>query len=116
MLKKQNRLSSKFEYNVTRKYGKKLSGQLFHLFFLEAKGYDGASKIGIVVSNKFHKSAVKRNRIKRLFREAIKPYLTGRKIPKGFWIVIHPKFNSVDKTYEEISTDVNKVLQNISFS
>lgn len=115
MLKKENRLSSNFEFNVARKYGKYVEGDLFHIYFLKPKNYEGSTKIGIVVSNKFSKKAVERNRAKRLYREVIKNNF--QKLPKeNLWIVIHPKFNSLGKTYEEINFDFNKVLQKTSFS
>jgi ribonuclease P protein component len=115
MLKKENRLSSNFEYNVTRKYGKYYKGKYFHVYFLIPKNYEGPTKVGIVVSNKFSKKAVERNRVKRVFREVVRSNFD--KINKGYlWVVIHPKLSCVDKSYEEISTDFNKVLQEASFS
>ena len=115
MLKKENRLSSNFEYNVTRKYGKYYKGKYFHVYFLIPKNYEGPTKVGIVVSNKFSKKAVERNRVKRVFREVVRSNFG--KINKGYlWVVIHPKLSCVDKSYEEISTDFNKVLQEASFS
>jgi len=115
MLKKVNRLSSNFEFNVARKYGKKYEGELFHVYFLTPKNYTGPVKVGVVVSNKFHKNAVVRNRIKRLYREAIRNNFD--KIDKeNLWIVIHPKIASLEKTYEEINADFDKVLQKVSFS
>lgn len=114
MLKKQNRLTSKFEYNITRKYGKKVNADTFYINLLRARNYDGPVKIGIVISTKVDKRATKRNRVKRIFREAIRKNLD--KLPNGFWLIISPKSSTITKTYEEISSDVNKVLQNLSFS
>ncbi|HSX39850.1 MAG TPA: ribonuclease P protein component [Candidatus Saccharimonadales bacterium] len=111
MLKKANRLSTNFEINVSRKYGAKVSGQNFHMFYLKAKNYEGPSKFTVVVSNKFDKSAVKRNKVKRLFREAVRINLD--KIKPGYWVVIHPKFFSIEKNYEEINTDFVKTLQTL---
>jgi len=115
MLKKENRLSSDFEFNVTRKYGKYFEGQYFHIYFLTPQKYEGPTKVGIVVSNKFSKKAVERNKVKRLFREAV--LKNFEKINCGnLWVVIHPKFSSLSKTNEEISTDFNNVLQKASFT
>lgn len=114
MFKKENRLSTNFEFNITRKYGKKIIGQYFVGFVLLPKNYDGPTKVGIVVSNKVHKKAVKRNRLKRLYREAVKSNLN--KFPNNYWIVIQPRSLSLDKKYEEISTDFNKALSKVSFS
>lgn len=115
MLKKENRLSSNFEFNTTRKYGRYYSGKYFHIYFLIPKDYSGPTKVGVVVSNKFSKKATERNRVKRVFREVVRKNFDS--INKGsLWIVIHPKFNSLEKGYEEISTDFNKVLQKESIS
>ncbi len=115
MLKKENRLSTNFEFNVARKHGRYYVGKYFHAYFLVPKNYDGPVKVGIVVSNKFSKKAVERNRVKRVYREVIRDNFD--KINKGsLWLVIHPKFNSLEKGYEEINTDFNKVLQKASIS
>lgn len=108
MLKKQNRLSTTFEFNIARKYGKKVRGGYFDIYILDAKNYDGPPRIGIVVSNRLEKSAAKRNRIKRVFREAVSSNLGI--IKNGYWVVIHPRSSSKDKNSEEISIEINKVL------
>lgn len=114
MLKKESRLSSKFEFNVTRKYGKKISSAYSHMFYLKPKNYVGPVKIGFVISNKFHKNAVVRNKVKRVFREIFRKNVAD--FPNNLWVVVHPKYNSITKTYEEISADINTVLSKISFS
>ena len=114
MFKKENRLSTNFEFNITKKYGTKLFSRYFTLYYLKPNKYQGPSKIGIVVSTKLHKKAVKRNWIKRIFRETIRQKLD--KIPSDLWIAIYPKRICLEKTYEEISTDINKVLPKISLS
>ena len=115
MLKRENRLSSDFEFNITRKYGKYFNGKYFHIYFLRPKNYNGPTKVGIVVSNKFSKKAVERNRIKRIFREIVGNNL--EKIGKdNIWVVIHPKISCQNKSYEEISSEFNKILQEAPFS
>jgi len=114
MFKKENRLSTNFEFNITRKHGKKLAGELFYLYYLKPNNYQGSTKIGIVVSNKLHKVAAKRNRIKRLFRESLKPHL--EKLPKNLWIVVHPTSKSLNAAYEKISTEIDKTVSKISIT
>ncbi len=114
MLKKQNRLSTKFEFNVTRKHGIKKTYDYFHLFYLKPNNYEGSVKIGIVIPNKFHKNAVTRNRIKRVFRELIRGNI--KKLPDNTWLVFHPKVESIKASHEKISTDINKALSEISLS
>ena len=114
MLKKENRLSTDFEFNVARKHGTKVSSILCNMFFLKPTNYQGPVKVGVVVSKKLSKLAVKRNRLKRLFMECIRKEIDN--LPKDHWIVFHPNKESLSKTYEKISIDVNKVLSKISLS
>ncbi|MBP7927901.1 ribonuclease P protein component [Patescibacteria group bacterium] len=111
MLKKQNRLSSKFEFNITKKYGQKLSCGSLYMFYLKPRNYIGPTKIGFVVTTRMDKRATKRNRLKRIFREIFRQNFD--KIANGLWIAVYPTSTSMDKTYEEISTDTNKLLQKI---
>jgi len=115
MLKKENRLSSNFEFNVTRKYGKYYKGKYFHIYFLKPKNYEGPTKVGVVVSTKFDKRAVVRNRIKRIFRDIIRKNFDSIS-KEGLWVVIHPKTVCTNARYEEISSEFNKILQEASFS
>ena len=114
MLKSQNRLKSRFEFNVTRKYGEHIKNPFFHLFNLKANNYIGPAKIGIVVSTKVHKNATKRNRIKRLFIENLRKQIG--KFENNHWIVIQPTQECLEKTYEEIGSEITKTLSKISGS
>ena len=111
MLKKYNRLLTKYEFSRTKKFGGNHSGKFFHLYIYKPPQYQGPSRVGIVVSNKFSKSAVKRNRLKRVFREVVRNNFD--KIESGQWVVIYPKFSAVNKKYEEISADFAKTLQEV---
>ncbi|MBN1162900.1 ribonuclease P protein component [Patescibacteria group bacterium] len=112
MLKKENRLSTRYEYRTTRQHGAHHAGEFTYVFILQPRNYSGPARIGIVTSKKFHKNAVVRNRIKRLYREIVRENLP--KISKNLWIVIQPRVKSIGKTYEEISSDFNKILSKTS--
>lgn len=114
MLKKENRLSTNFEFNVTRKHGEKISRSLFDLYFLQPYNYQGPVKIGLVVSNKLAKNAVTRNRIKRIFREIVRQKID--QIPQNIWLVIHPTRKALKENYEKISSELNQTLSEISLS
>jgi ribonuclease P protein component len=103
-----------FEYNITRKYGKNASGKYVHLYLLKPRNYFGQTKTGIVVSNKFSKSAVKRNKLKRRFREIIR--LNLDKIPQGYWLVVYPRHFAIEVNYEEVNSDFVKTIQKIPVS
>jgi len=113
MLPKPNRLSSTYEFNKTRRLGKKLSAPLFDIFYLDIHNYDGASRIGVVVTNKYSKIGPVRNRVKRVFREVLRHAV--EKIKPGYWIVVHPKKSAEKKGYEEVSAEINKVLPKTPF-
>lgn len=114
MLKKDRRLSTDFEFNITRKHGKKLTGRLCYLYYLKPNNYEGVTRTGIVVTTKVHKSAVKRNRLKRLFFECIRE--KSDKIPDGLWVVIHPNTKSLKASHEEICSDLDSLVSKISLS
>ena len=63
-------------------------------------------KIGFVVSKKVHKSAVKRNRLKRQMREVVRLLLKENKLKHGFMISIMAKAEMLGKTYKEIEESV----------
>jgi ribonuclease P protein component len=114
MLKKENRLTTNFEYKITQKYGKHFIGKYFHLYILEPKSYEGQAKVGIVVSNKLHNKAAKRNYVKRLYRESVQKHIDKIK-DRHLWIAIYPKFDALGKKYEEIRSDFNKTVQKTPF-
>ncbi len=112
MLKRENRLSTPFEFKITKKYGQKIEGENFFSYILKPDNYNGHPRIGIVVSSKFSKNATARNRIKRLYRETVRKNL--HRIPADRWVSIYPKHSSANKTYEEIDADFTENIQKIS--
>lgn len=70
MLSKEYRLETRF-IPVIAKKGKRISSELFDLKILESQNNKNP-KFVFIVSKKVHKSSVKRNRIKRIFRAAIR--------------------------------------------
>ena len=114
MIKKENRMRTRFQFNITRNKGMHQRGSYFHIFMFRPEGYNDATQFGIVVSQKAAKKAVERNRIKRLYRESILSNL--EKFPKNSWIVIQPTALSLGKTYEEINTDLIESIQKIPFT
>jgi ribonuclease P protein component len=114
MLKQQHRLTSDFEYKVTRKYGKKYSYELFNCVVCRPLNYEGPAKIGFIVPVTYHKNAVRRNKIKRLFRESMRKKLA--EIPANFWIIFYPKQACLyNENYEKIDAQIDKALSEIHF-
>lgn len=115
MLKAQHRLTSDFEFKVTRKYGNKYSYELFNAIVCKPLNYNGPTKVGIIVPTTYHKNATKRNRVKRLFREAIGNHL--HEIPDNHWLIFYPKAACLyNDKYEAVSNQVDKALSEIHFN
>ena len=74
MLQKQYRLKKRIAFSATYRTGKSFHKGGVTVFCGKEKK-EGETKIGFVVSKKIHKRAVKRNRIKRLMREAVRLYI-----------------------------------------
>lgn len=113
MLPQNNRMKTRYEFNLTRFLANKLNQKIFtpnfSIFYVSPNDYEGPSRFGIIVSKKTHKSAVKRNRIKRRIRELIRANLDN--IVDDTWFVIVPKIKVLDENYEKISSEFIKVLQ-----
>ena len=121
MLKKQNRLKTGYEFSKVRRFGGRFKSELFDLYYLEMNktsntqvGDISPIRFGIVISNKFSKSAVVRNRVRRVYREILRLNLDT--IKNGFWVVIYPRLTSLAKGYVEINSEFNKVLSKIPLS
>ena len=112
MLKKQYRLLTNFEFNVVRRHGIVLKSPFFNLYFLFPRNYIGNPKAGIVTSIAFDRTAVRRNRAKRIFSEIVR--LNFDKLLNNVWIVIYPKRNCLTEEYEKINAEFVKALQKIS--
>ena len=112
MLHKQNRITTKFEFNIIRKYGTRHNFDFFTATILKPLNYEGPPKVGFIVSNVIHKKAAKRNRVKRLLRETVRLNLS--RIPDNKWIAITVNRKILDKTHEEISNQIDKFIQKIS--
>ncbi len=111
MLKKPNRLTSKFEFHVVKKYGQKQYFDYFGATVLKPRNYKGPPKIGFIVPNSLSKNATNRNRIKRRLREAIRLKLD--RIPNDLWITIFANNKIITKTYEEISDQIDRFVSKI---
>lgn len=81
MLKKQYRLKNRKAFDATYKNHKVVSNSLFTIYIGKPKkDKETTTKFGFVVSKKYHKRAVKRNRIKRLMRECVRLAIKENKL------------------------------------
>lgn len=117
MLPRKHRLTRKKDFYDVSAYSKKFSTSIkskyFYISWMPVEP-DQISQVGFVISKKVSKSAVKRNAIKRKFRELFR--LNFDKIRPGYKIVMHAGHTSLDKNYEDLSIEFNKILQKVPFS
>lgn len=73
MLSKEHRLKGEEQFSFLFHKGKKRHHEGFSLYFLWDLPPEQGVKIGVSVSKKVSKRAVDRNRVRRLFFEAIRP-------------------------------------------
>lgn len=110
MLPKKNRLNTR-NFEETFKNGFFLPGNTLNLkYFINRK--DSKKQISFVVSKKLEKSAVNRNKLKRLGYRTVEKHLIT--IPEGFsGIFIFNKFDKNNLKNIELDAEINKLLSKI---
>ena len=117
---RKERLKSKKLIEKMFAEGRSISAYPLRLVYLETNFTDGVDiKTGVSVSKRYFKSAVDRNRIKRLLREAYrlnKPvYFNNFSTQCAFMILYigneKPTFEEVDKAMKQL---LEKVLKKVS--
>jgi len=85
-----------------RKEGSATVGNLIVLSHAPAP--DGNRRLGIIVTKKFHKRAVKRNRAYRIIREAYRNIKVG--LPEKTWMVIIARKHLLDKSSIDVQHEL----------
>lgn len=81
MIPRQFRLKQKKAFDATYRNHKIVSDSVMTIYTGKIKkSADLNTRFGFVVSKKYHKRAVKRNRIKRLFRECVRLAIKENKL------------------------------------
>lgn len=105
MLKKNNRLKKKKEFNYIYKKGTVIHSSSFLIHFVRA--FKPYAQIGISVSKQVGNSVV-RSRVKRIISEACRLNIEKFAV-KNY--VITAKENIIDKTSKDIEIELLKVLK-----
>ena len=106
MLKQQYRLKKKYQFNYVYRVGKTCHGKFLLIVFSPSKNKN--VKIGVSVSKKIG-NAVKRNRARRLLREAISKHLDEIKV--NYNIILVAKQAIDGQKLDAVHGDVLAVLE-----
>ena len=119
MLKKEYRLKNRKAFDATYKNKKVLSNSLLTLYLGKEKTeVDYPTKVGFVVSKKYHKRAVKRNRIRRLMREVCRLAIKDNnfdKLNKYRSFILIPKIDTIGLNYQDIKTAFYNLMERVKW-
>ena len=110
------RLKKRTAFNATYKTGTVFRHGGIALFCGKIKPQNQEhikTKFGFVVSKKIHKRAVKRNRIKRLMREAVRLYLKSNPDTKYMSVVFTASAGLLDKDFNYINTNIVELMRKL---
>ncbi len=85
MLPRSERLTKDSEFSAVYNLRRSVANSLFILYTGRLNNTSKLPRVGFVVGKKVHKNSTKRNRIKRLMREAYKTITKTTEIPVNQW-------------------------------
>jgi len=107
MLAKENRLTKKKDFSLIFKKG--LGVKEGFLFIKTTLNRSGESRFAFVVSQKVSKSAVVRNKIRRILKELIKGHLEQTKTGIDGVLIVYPGIDYKKK--DEIADKLEKLFK-----
>lgn len=110
MLPRPHRLSGEKNFELLARRGKKLRGKLLTVSTLADKP-DQPTRFGIVCSLRVSKKAVIRNRLRRQISEILR--LALPQITPGAMVMVQVGVEAVGKGYNEIETELHRLLLNL---
>ena len=103
---KDERLLKGHEFRYMRENGESFVGKYVVMSY--AKAEDGKRKVGIVVSKRFNKRAVVRNRAKRIIRES---YRMIKTLHEGYWFVFIARHRLQKVDAIELQQEIIRLMQ-----
>jgi len=111
MLQKINRLKKKKDFQRVYQSRNRFNLPEMAIQWSPRIGQNLPARFGIVVSNKISKSAVKKNRAKRLLREAIRILMKENKTPPGLDFVINGKKTILEANYQNLYNTLKRFFE-----
>jgi len=108
VLKKENRLKSKKEFDLVKMQGR--MHQSKSLGWLELRTDQVGVKIGMIVSKKISSRAVDRNKVRRRLANAVANNIS--KIKKGARVIILGKKGILEVKEEMLELEIGAILEN----
>ena len=109
-MKKTIKLKKNYEFNNTFKRGKYFSGDFIECFYI--KNNKNINCLGIAISSKLC-IAVKRNRIRRVIKEAYRNIEEKISTGNTFVFLWKKKANIEECNYKNVFEDINKIFNKI---
>ena len=109
MLKKQFRVTKEKDFQKVYKKGLFNNGKYLKINLLSNRR--DLSRIAVVVSKKTEKKATKRNKVKRIVREAVKEIYLN--LSDGYDIILNVKKEALEASKEDIKKDLLETLKKL---
>ncbi|MFC1687681.1 ribonuclease P protein component [Patescibacteria group bacterium] len=93
MLPEGNRLQRERDFSHLWRRGREIRTQ--GLRIRSVKTSNTKPRVGIVVSKKISKLATKRNRIRRVIKEALRPIIPSLRGERDYLIIVTPQFKEI---------------------
>ncbi len=112
------------DFNLVMEHGRWTNGRFLDIKTLELakitdyfpkkedpNNFKKQLKLAIAVGLKVHKSAVKRNKLKRQIREALRLLIKDGRIKTGFYVLVVTKKGALEQDYAEISKEIELLIK-----